>query len=72
MKCSECDGKGFNSLGKGIRGIKKCISCRGKGEIVSRFNDLFYCYSTTLYHFLRANGLLIIIFELRCMASAYT
>ena len=20
-------------------------------------NDLFYCYSTTLYHFLRANGL---------------
>lgn len=39
MKCSECDGKGFTSLGEGIRGVKKCSTCRGKGEIVERLEN---------------------------------
>ena len=32
-KCNMCHGKGFVSLGKGIRGVKKCETCRGSGNI---------------------------------------
>ena len=31
--CDKCGGKGFVSLGKGIRGVKKCVACRGKGDV---------------------------------------
>lgn len=33
MKCNNCNGSGFISLGDGIRGLKKCECCNGSGEI---------------------------------------
>lgn len=33
MKCNNCNGSGFVSIGEGIRGIKKCPVCNGVGSI---------------------------------------
>lgn len=34
IKCEKCKGTGWVSRGKGVRGLRECSFCNGKGEII--------------------------------------
>ena len=34
IKCVKCKGTGWVGRGEGIRGIRPCSICKGKGEII--------------------------------------
>ena len=41
IKCTQCNGTGFVSMGPGIRGLKNCKSCDGLGKRVIKFPTVY-------------------------------
>lgn len=48
-ECEKCGGSGVLSLGEGIRGIKKCDRCLGRGEMKYIYNPLLEEYADVIH-----------------------